>query len=171
MRLSGFEPVVDGDCRVLVLGTMPGVASLQKQQYYGHPRNAFWPIMAALTEETLPEEYQARKLMLLRLGIALWDVCQSCEREGSLDSNILCEHPNQIVPLLKSTLSIHALAFNGQPAYRLFRRHIEKELIQWCITQDRAMYPLLHLPSTSPAYASMSFAQKLEQWMQLKEFL
>ena len=104
MRLSGFEPVVDGDCRVLVLGTMPGVASLQKQQYYGHPRNAFWPIMAALTEETLPEEYQARKLMLLRHGIALWDVCQSCEREGSLDSNILCEHPNQIVPLLKSTV-------------------------------------------------------------------
>lgn len=113
MRLSGFEPIVDGDCRVLVLGTMPGVASLQKQQYYGHPRNAFWPIMAALTEEALPEEYQARKLMLLRHGIALWDVCQSCEREGSLDSNILCEHPNPIVPLLKSTLSIRALAFNG----------------------------------------------------------
>ena len=107
---------------------MPGVASLQKQQYYGHPRNAFWPIMAALTEETLPEEYQARKLMLLRHGIALWDVCQSCELEGSLDSNILCEHPNPIVPLLKSTLSIRAVAFNGQPAYRLFRRHIEKEL-------------------------------------------
>ena len=156
---------------MLVLGSVPSPKSREMRFYYGHPRNAFWPIMAALTEETLPEEYQARKLMLLRHGIALWDVCQSCEREGSLDSNILCEHPNQIVSLLKSNPSIRALAFNGQPAYRLFRRHIEKELTQWCITQDRAMYPLLHLPSTSPAYASMSFAQKLEQWMQLKEFL
>ena len=84
MRLSGFEPIVDGDCRVLVLGTMPGVASLQKQPYYGHPRTAFWPILAALTEEALPEEYQARKLMLLRHGIALWDVCQSCAPDAAL---------------------------------------------------------------------------------------
>ena len=70
MRLIGFEPVVDSLCRVLVLGTMPGVMSLQKQQYYGNPRNAFWPIVAALAGVSLPEEYDARKVMLLQTGIA-----------------------------------------------------------------------------------------------------
>lgn len=171
MRLIGFEPVVDSLCRVLVLGTMPGVMSLQKQQYYGNPRNAFWPIVATLAGVSLPEEYDARKVMLLQTGIALWDVCQSCVREGSLDSHILEERPNQIIDLLAATPSIRAVAFNGQPAYRLFKRHIEKELTQWTLQHQRPAYPLLHLPSTSPAYASMSFAQKLERWMQLKEYL
>ena len=166
-----FAPVYDANSRILILGSFPSVKSREQQFFYGHPQNRFWKVLAAVLSCRIPQTIQEKKEMLLSHGIALWDVCQSCEREGSLDSNILCEHPNPIVSLLKLTPSIHALAFNGQPAYRLFRRHIEKELIQWCITQDRAMYPLLHLPSTSPAYASMSFAQKLEQWMQLKEFL
>ena len=168
--LQSFDPVADSRSRVLVLGTMPGVMSLQKQQYYGHPRNAFWSLVAALAGEPLPEEYGLRKAMLLRAGIALWDVCRCCEREGSLDSNICREEPNEIVGLLADHPAIRAIAFNGQPAYRLFKRHVEKELKAWCIKRGHPGYPYLHLPSTSPAHA-VPFERKLERWRPLEEYL
>ena len=79
--IHSFDPIVDGGCRILVLGTMPGEESLRKQQYYGHPRNAFWPIMAALCGQELPDAYQHRKAMLLETRIALWDVCRRARRQ------------------------------------------------------------------------------------------
>ena len=153
MRLSGFEPVVDGDCRVLVLGTMPGVASLQKQQYYGHPRNAFWPIMAALTEETLPEQYQARKLMLLRHGIALWDVIAECDIIGSSDSSIRNVVPNDLRQILE-TGKIQAIYANGGTAKRLYDR----------FQKDACQMEAIGLPSTSPANAAYSLERLTAQW-------
>ena len=108
--------------------------------------------------------------MLLRAGIALWDVCRCCEREGSLDSNICREEPNEIVGLLAHHPAIRAIAFNGQPAYRLFKRHVEKELKAWCIKRGHPGYPYLHLPSTSPAHA-VPFERKLERWRPLEEYL
>ena len=103
LKLQSFGPIADKHSRVLVLGTMPGAMSLAKRQYYGHPRNAFWPIMARLCDRELPEDYALRKAMLLDAGIALWDVCGECEREGSLDSNICHEKPNRIDELLRTS--------------------------------------------------------------------
>lgn len=163
--LHSFAPVIAPQSRILILGTMPGAMSLEKQQYYGFPHNAFWRIMTALTGRgEVPTEYDERLEMLRRSGIALWDVCHSCRREGSLDSNICEEIPNDIAELLAEYPSIRAVAFNGGPAYRLFRKHIGLG----AIGEGRAV---LTLPSTSPANASWSYERKLAAWMELKKWL
>ena len=161
LKLQSFGPIADKHSRVLVLGTMPGAMSLAKRQYYGHPRNAFWPIMARLCDRELPEDYALRKAMLLDAGIALWDVCGECEREGSLDSNICHEKPNRINELLRSYPSIRAIAFNGQGAARLYRKHFGPLASE---------YGPLILPSTSPAHA-VAFDKKLDGWMRLRDLL
>ncbi len=161
LKLQSFEPIADRHSRVLVLGTMPGAMSLAKGQYYGHPRNAFWPIMARLCDRDLPEDYAQRKAMLLDAGIALWDVCGECEREGSLDSNICHEKPNRIDELLRRYPSIRAIAFNGQGAARLYRKHFGPPASE---------YGPLILPSTSPAHA-VAFDKKLDGWMRLRDLL
>ncbi len=161
LKLQSFEPIADRHSRVLVLGTMPGAMSLAKGQYYGHPRNAFWPIMARLCGRDLPEDYAQRKAMLLNAGIALWDVCGECEREGSLDSNICHEKPNRIDELLRRYPSIRAIAFNGQGAARLYRKHFGPPASE---------YGPLILPSTSPAHA-VAFDKKLDGWMRLRDLL
>ncbi|MFQ8827065.1 MAG: DNA-deoxyinosine glycosylase [Alistipes sp.] len=160
LKLQSFEPIADRHSRVLVLGTMPGAMSLAKGQYYGHPRNAFWPIMARLCGRDLPEDYAQRKAMLLDAGIALWDVCGECEREGSLDSNICHEKPNRIDELLRRYPSIRAIAFNGQGAARL----------QKTLRPAGIEYGPLILPSTSPAHA-VAFDKKLDGWMRLRDLL
>ena len=161
LKLQSFGPIADKHSRVLVLGTMPGAMSLAKRQYYGHPRNAFWPIMARLCDRELPEDYALRKAMLLDAGIALWDVCGECEREGSLDSNICHEKPNRIDELLRSYPSIRAIAFNGQGAARLYRKHFGPLASE---------YGPLILPSSSPAHA-VAFDKKLDGWMRLRDLL
>lgn len=163
--LRSFAPVVTPESRVLVLGTMPGVMSLEKQQYYGFPHNAFWRIMASLTGYgDVPEDYARRLDMLRRGGIALWDVCRSCRREGSLDSRICDEEPNDIAGLLADHPAIRAIAFNGGPAHRLFKKHIGLQ----AVGKGRAV---LVLPSTSPANASWSYERKLAAWGELKHWL
>lgn len=167
--LHSFAPVVTPTSRVLVLGTMPGAASLAKQEYYGFPHNAFWRIMAALGgadggADGVPERYADKLELLRRTGIALWDVCHSCRRTGSLDSNIVDEAPNDIAALLAAHPSIRAVAFNGGPAYRLFKKHIGLDTIG----EGRALLPL---PSTSPANASWSYERKLAAWSALREWL
>lgn len=163
--LHSFAPVITAESRVLILGTMPGVASLEKQQYYGFPHNAFWRIMAALTgTPAVPERYDERLEMLRSHRIALWDVCRSCRREGSLDSNICEEIPNDIPGLLAAHPSIRTVAFNGGPAFRLFKRHIGLE----GMGEGKEV---LVLPSTSPANASWSYERKLAAWGELKRRL
>lgn len=163
--LRSFAPVVTPESRILVLGTMPGAMSLAKQEYYGFPHNAFWRIMAALTgAPQVPAAYEKRLEILLEAGIALWDVCHSCRREGSLDSNILDEVPNDIPALLQSHPAIRAVIFNGGPAHRLFKKHIGLATIG----EGREV---LVMPSTSPANASWSFDRKLAAWSEIKKWL
>lgn len=159
--IHSFGPVADDGCRILVLGTMPGEESLRKQQYYGHPRNAFWPIMAALCGRELPDAYEQRKNMLLETRIALWDVCRLCEREGSLDSNICNEAPNRIGELLRQYPQIRTIFFNGQNAARLFKRYFPDA--------DPEIARIV-LPSTSPAHA-VPLEKKLQAWQVINDLL
>lgn len=161
MRLSSFPPLVGRTPRVLVLGTMPGAASLAAGQYYAHPRNQFWPLMARVAgfEPGLP--YPRRVAALKRAGIALWDVLKHCERPGSLDASIVraSEVANDLPGLLRRQRSIRAIFFNGGPAQQLYRRHLHAAV--------SALRPELHLqrlPSSSPAHAARTDAQKLEAW-------
>lgn len=133
---------------------MPGVTSLEKQQYYGHPRNYFWHILYALFNECYEEEYEQKKAFLLRHKIALWDVLQSCERAGSLDADIKNEEVNDFDWLFKTYPHIKNVFFNGTKAYESFRKKVGFK------------YEGIHmqkLPSTSPAHA-VRFEDKLAAW-------
>jgi len=159
--LTGFEPVIKKNCRVVILGSMPGIASLQKHQYYAHPRNAFWPIMQELFAIEQSMAYEERCAMLSSAGVGVWDVLKSCKRAGSLDSSIETnsEQANDFEKLISDYGSIRAVFFNGATAERLYKKYI----ISSGLIQNRNL--LYHrLPSTSPAYASISYQEKLAQW-------
>ena len=140
---------------------MPGVQSLEKQQYYGHPQNNFWKILFAIFEQPFTADYEVRKNLLLRHRIALWDVLQACIRPGSLDSAIIAEIPNDFTAFLKVHPHITHIYFNGQKAAHFFKRHVDVE----------NNYLLTTLPSTSPANAGKSFDVKLKEWEVIKEGL
>ena len=150
---------------MLILGSMPGVASLQAQQYYANPRNAFWPIMASLLNFDVALPYEQRLAQLKMNRVALWDVLASCERPGSLDANIAreSERPNDFVSLFATCRQIRAVACNGSTAYALFRRHVLPMV-------DLTGIDVLQLPSTSPAHAGKSFDAKLAEWRQLRVY-
>lgn len=156
-----FPPIVDAHARILVLGTLPGEESLRRQQYYAHPRNLFWPIVFALFGTTLPADYAERLAFVAAHRIALWDVCESGERERSADTTIRRERPNAIDRLLDQHSLIRAVAFNGTGARRLYDRHFPR----------RPELTYLALPSTSPAHATIDFAGKLARWTALREVL
>ncbi|HEY8872501.1 MAG TPA: DNA-deoxyinosine glycosylase [Stellaceae bacterium] len=156
-----FPPFADERSLVLVLGTLPGEESLRRVQYYAHPRNLFWPIVYALFGETPPSAYAARVRFLASRRIALWDVCEVGERRASADATIRREVPNAIDRLLDSHQGIRAVAFNGSGARQLYDRHFAR----------RPGLVYLALPSTSPAYASLGFADKLARWSQLRDVL
>jgi hypoxanthine-DNA glycosylase len=151
--LDGFEPVVDEHTRLLVLGSFPGVASLQAQQYYGHPRNHFWPILSALWQIDLRAASYPERLAEVRArGLGIWDVYASCEREGSLDSAIENARLNDLASLKRRAPRLEAIAHNGGESARAMRH-------------TRALgLPVHRLPSTSPANASWSFERKLAAW-------
>ncbi len=160
---QSFEPVWQPECRVLVLGSSPGVASLQAQRYYAHPRNAFWPIMGRLFGFDPGLEYDQRLECLKAAGVALWDVAHLCERPGSLDANIR-QHsvePNDIDWLVRQLPDLQLIVFNGGTAERLYKRHFKSQ---------HAVQRLL-MPSTSPAHAALSLEQKAERWQTLLPFL
>ena len=156
--VRSFAPVVDTRARVLVLGSMPGVASLDADRYYAHPRNLFWPIMGALFgfDATLP--YPERLARIGAAGVALWDVAGECVRPGSLDARIEAGSvvANDIAGLLARYPDITRVRFNGAAAETLFRRHALGTL--------DPVPDLLRLPSTSPAHAAMGFEAKLAAW-------
>ena len=160
---QSFAPVVNADSHTLVLGSMPGQASLDEQQYYAHPQNLFWKIPAALLGQTVPDDYATRLTMLELFGVGLWDVLQYCERQGSLDSKIVTssEQANDIIGLLSDYPDITKLCFNGQKAYQAFKRHLLKPNPSFF-----ERYTLTVLPSTSPANASIPKQDKFSVWQQ-----
>jgi hypoxanthine-DNA glycosylase len=157
----GFPPIAAANARVLVLGSLPGVKSLQMHEYYAQPYNAFWRIMGELFGAAPALPYSARLERLRAHGIAVWDVLAAGEREGSLDSAIV---PKSIVvndfnAFFARHPRIRMICFNGNTAAGLFRRKVLPGLdAKWGAIERHA------LPSTSPAYASLGFAQKLERW-------
>lgn len=164
--INGFAPIVSGNASVLILGSMPSEASLLRQQYYGHPRNAFWPIMSALFGSDPELCYQRRKEMLMENGIAVWDVLQSCSRLGSLDSSIKLAtiRTNDFADFFAEYKYIKRVFFNGRMAEKLYQKRILPAL------NDRFSYLEYQcLPSTSPANASLKFEQKIEAWKVIKQ--
>jgi hypoxanthine-DNA glycosylase len=161
MMLTGFSPIVAPQSRVLILGSMPGVESLRQQEYYAHPRNAFWLIMGELIGAGPELDYAERIALLKRNRISLWDVLDRCVRPGSLDGDIerKSETVNPLVDFCREQPGLRALAFNGRKARETFQRHFfKKDPVFW---QD---FQLIDLPSTSPAYASLRPLVKLEIW-------
>ena len=151
--LQGLAPVAGPGTRLLVLGSFPGAASLRVQQYYGHPRNHFWPILAALWQVDLARLPYADRLAVAQAhGLGLWDVYAACRRDGSLDSAIEAAVPNDLAGLVARLPQLRAIAHNGGESARARR-----------VTQALGR-PVYRLPSTSPANASWSFERKLAAW-------
>ena len=152
-RLEGLAPVVDADTRLVVLGSFPGVASLQAQQYYGHPRNHFWPILGALWGlDLMPLAYPQRLAAARAHGLGIWDVYAHCEREGSLDTAIRRAQLNDLAGLRRLAPRLEGIAHNGGESARAMR------------ATGALGLPVYRLPSTSPANASWSFERKLAAW-------
>ncbi len=149
--------------RVIILGSMPGVASLEAAQYYAHPQNAFWRIMGSLFGFDHEVGYDSRIAEIRKLPIILWDSLQSCHRSGSLDSSIdfKTARANDFPGLLKRHPDIRAIFFNGATSEKYFRRLALSKLPSFDAVE------LLRLPSTSPAHAGMSFEQKLSAWREI----
>lgn len=156
--VTSFHPIVDKSAQVLILGSMPGVLSLKAHQYYAHPRNAFWPIMASLYNFSAYSTYESRVQSLKESHIALWDVLHSCERSGSLDSAIVngSRIANDFKSFFKHHPNIKLVAFNGSEAEKSFKAYVLREL-------DLGDVTFVRLPSSSPAHTK-SLEQKSEAW-------
>lgn len=158
MEYHQIGPVYDKDSKILILGSFPSVRSRKAGFFYGHPQNRFWKTVAAVFEEDVPATIEEKKKMLLRNGIALWDVVASCEIEGSSDSSIRNVKPNDIKKLIGKT-SISRIYVNGRTALKLYRKYLEEQL-----DMEAAV-----LPSTSPANAVYSLDRLVEEWRIIKE--
>ena len=151
---------ISNDSKILILGSIPGVKSLEKQQYYGHPQNKFWKIIFELFNEEFTEDYDERLNVLKKHHIALWDVIDSCERKGSLDSEIKNEEANQIEELLEDYPNITAIFCNGGKSYKNLQKLLGKNF----------KIPIYLLPSTSPLH-TIPFERKLEEWKKILDYI
>lgn len=155
-RIRSFAPIAGRNARVLILGSMPGRASLEAGRYYAHPQNAFWRIAAQLLRIEPDAPYGMRVQALKSARIALWDVLHSCVRQGSLDTMIEAELANDFDAFFRTHKRITHVFFNGAKAEASYRRHVLGAM------SIELQYQ--RLPSTSPAHASLSFARKLGAW-------
>lgn len=157
-----FPPIAGRGARVLILGSMPGVASLTAGQYYAHPRNAFWPIMGELFGAGPALTYDQRCRRLRGVGVAVWDVLSECRRPGSLDASIdpASEAVNDFETFFARYPGIQRIYFNGQKAETTFRRAVRSGQL----SGSAAQIPGVRLPSTSPAHAGRGFQEKLRLW-------
>lgn len=151
--LHPFGPLYNENSRVLILGSFPSVKSREQQFFYGHPKNRFWPLLAALTGEKIPQNIEEKKQLALKNGIALWDVIASCEIVGSSDSSIRNAKPNDITPILENS-GIRKIFTNGKTADSLYMRYI------FPVTGIQSVC----LPSTSPANAAWNMERLLSAW-------
>jgi len=152
MICRSFDPVYTPEARVLIVGSMPSVKSLEDAQYYAHPRNAFWPVMFDVFGTEPTRDYEAKKALIRENYLALWDVAEACEREGSLDSNMRDITYNDFARLFGQCPQIHTVLCNGGTAHSLF--------VKSGYAGNRRV---IRMPSTSPAY-TMAYAKKLEIW-------
>jgi len=148
-----IEPVYDEHSRILILGSFPSVKSREEMFFYGHPRNRFWKVLAAVLETDEPRTVEEKKRMLLKHRIALWDVIASCEITGSSDSSIKNVVPNDVGRILKAA-PIEKIFINGKTAEKYYRKYLRPVLNREGVC----------LPSTSPANASWSLERLTEEW-------
>lgn len=149
----GFEPVYDGNSRILVLGSFPSVKSRENSFYYGHPQNRFWKLMARLLDEPVPSTIEEKKSLLLSRGIAIWDVVAACDIKGSSDSSIRNVIPADINRVLRAA-NITTIIANGDTAYKLYRKYCEPHTGREAVK----------CPSTSPANAIFTLDRLTEAW-------
>lgn len=161
MRKIAFDPIVNKDCKVLILGTMPSEESLRKQERYGHKSNQFWRIIFTLFGEELPDSYKEKSDFLIKKNIAIWDVLESCEGKGSLDSSIKNEKPNNFKKFFKEYPQIEHIFFTSKKAEEFYKKYVGLDIKKKFIT----------LPSPSSANARMTLDQKIEQWKILAEIV
>ncbi len=161
MRKASFPPHIAPDVRVLILGSLPGEASLAARQYYAHPRNHFWHLIGLVIGEDLPVlPYEERLAALARHHIGLWDAVATARREGSLDAAIRDAVVNPLVELAARLPVLKAVACNGQTSARIATRGLAATSL-----------PVIALPSSSPAHAAMPLAEKRRHWLELRKFL
>ncbi|MDR3331625.1 MAG: DNA-deoxyinosine glycosylase [Synergistaceae bacterium] len=166
VRIDSFEPLVGESPLLLILGSIPGVASLESGRYYDHARNHFWRLMHAVLEEPkYHSDYGTRVAMLKRHRIALWDSVGSCVRPGSLDRNIREERPNDIPRLMRDHPTIRAICFNGRASEAVYCRHHAAKM------EDDIRYLLLPSSSPIPRKFIKTFEDKLPRWMEIRRIL
>ena len=157
-----FPPVIREDTRLLVLGSLPGRASLAAGRYYAHPRNLFWRLIGeAIGQDIESLDYEQRLAILLDAHVGLWDTVASAVRPGSLDANIRLQEASDLAALVATLPELRAIAFNGATAAKIGRRELG----------PRDDLALIDLPSSSPAYASLAYARKAEAWRALSAVL
>lgn len=157
IQKKSFAPFSNAETSILILGTLPGDKSLELQEYYGHPRNKFWKIIATITNNDLPVTFSDKKAMLLKVNIGIWDIAQKADRKGSLDSAIQNVYPNDLNGFLSKHKQIKVIGFNGIKAEKLFNKYF--------LRQPNIRYILL--PSSSPANAGISFETICKQWSEI----
>lgn len=160
-KISSFPPIINKDSEILILGSIPGIRSLEMQQYYAHPQNKFWKIICEIFNEEFTTNYQQRIKILEKHHIALWDVIDTCERKGSLDSEIRNEEANKIEELLQNFPNIKAIFCNGQKSHKNLQKILGKKF----------RMPIIVLPSTSPAYAGLKYEEKLLSWQEIQNHI
>ncbi|AUJ25644.1 MULTISPECIES: DNA-deoxyinosine glycosylase [Virgibacillus] len=164
-KLSSFQPVLPKDPKVLILGSMPGKQSLQRQEYYGNPRNQFWDILLTILQEPKVIDYTQKLQVCKKHCLALWDTVGTCYRAGSLDANIKDETPNDIPSLLHKYPSIKLIACNGGKSYQLLNKYFKQEHL--------AQVDVVKLPSTSPIPGKYTkrFVDKVEAWKVILKYI
>lgn len=157
---KSFKPSIDNESKILILGSMPGIKSLEEQQYYAHPQNRFWKVMGNICNEPKLSEldYETKLKTLLNNNIALWDTIKSCKREGSLDSDIQNEKPNDIGKLLKTYPNIETICLNGNKSYSALKKYFP-------VLFEK--YVCYRMPSTSPANARYSLNILIKEWSKI----
>lgn len=161
-RKSSFAPLVDEGTRVLILGSLPGEASLAAAQYYAHPRNQFWRLVGAVIGvDLVTMDYDVRLVVLRDHGIGLWDSIGSATRSGSLDTAIRDVAANPLATLVSTLPALRCVAFNGAKSASIGARQLE----------GAGGFAVLRLPSSSPAHAALRFDDKLAQWTKLRKYL
>jgi hypoxanthine-DNA glycosylase len=164
-RIIGLPPVITEQSKVLILGSMPSVLSLENNEYYGNPRNHFWRILSGIIDQQPLKNYEDKIYFLNKYNIALWDTIGSCIREGSLDSSIVGEVPNDLPALLKNYPSLQLIACNGTKSYQTLKKYFSPE--------DLSNIPVIKLPSSSPIPGryNKTLEEKIEVWKEILKYL